>query len=598
MKNLTSDSLRQTFLEFFKEKGHAVIPSASLIPENDPSVLFTTAGMHPLVPYLLGEKHPQGKRLTDVQKCVRTGDIDEVGDASHCTFFEMLGNWSLGDYFKKEMISWSYEFLTSEKYLGIPVEKLAVTVFEGDEDAEKDVESATLWEQAGIPKDRIFYLPKKNNWWIAGTVGPCGPDTEMFIDRGTPKCSPTCSPACDCGKYLEIWNDVFMQFEKKPDGTYQKLSQRNVDTGMGLERTLSILSGAKTVYDTDVFEGARACIESLTGKKYGENEEETRAFRIILDHTRTATFMIGDTKGITPSNVDQGYVLRRLIRRAVRFGKMLNLGQGDLSKIAKCYVEKYKDVYPELLENQEKIITELNKEEEKFSKALVDGLKEFNKIIGYIQGNVFPGKTAFRLFDTFGFPIEMTTELALEKGFTVDMAGYEEASRKHREASQKGAEQKFKGGLAEQNDTTARLHTATHLLNAALKVVFNDDNINQKGSNITVERLRFDFNFPRKLTSEELKAVEDKVNEAIEKDIEVVMQEMSVEEAKKQGAVGVFSDKYGDIVKVYTIEGYSKEICGGPHAKRTGELGKFIIKKEEASSSGVRRIKAIITENK
>ncbi len=598
MKNLTSDSLRQTFLEFFKEKGHAVIPSASLIPENDPSVLFTTAGMHPLVPYLLGEKHPQGKRLTDVQKCVRTGDIDEVGDASHCTFFEMLGNWSLGDYFKKEMISWSYEFLTSEKYLGIPVEKLAVTVFEGDEDAEKDVESATLWEQAGIPKDRIFYLPKKNNWWIAGTVGPCGPDTEMFIDRGTPKCSPTCSPACDCGKYLEIWNDVFMQFEKKPDGTYQKLTQRNVDTGMGLERTLSILSGAKTVYDTDVFEGARACIESLTGKKYGENEEETRAFRIVLDHTRTATFMIGDTKGIIPSNVDQGYVLRRLIRRAVRFGKMLNLGQGDLSKIAKCYVEKYKDVYPELLENQEKIITELNKEEEKFSKALVDGLKEFNKIIGYIQGNVFPGKTAFRLFDTFGFPIEMTTELALEKGFTVDMAGYEEASRKHREASQKGAEQKFKGGLAEQNDTTARLHTATHLLNAALKVVFNDDNINQKGSNITVERLRFDFNFPRKLTSEELKAVEDKVNEAIEKDIEVVMQEMSVEEAKKQGAVGVFSDKYGDIVKVYTIEGYSKEICGGPHAKRTGELGKFIIKKEEASSSGVRRIKAIITENK
>ena len=598
MKNLTSDSLRKLFLEFFKEKGHAVIPSASLIPENDPSVLFTTAGMHPLVPYLLGEKHPQGKRLTDVQKCVRTGDIDEVGDASHCTFFEMLGNWSLGDYFKEDMIAWSYEFLTSEKYLGIPVEKLAVTVFEGDEDAERDTESATLWEKAGIPKDRIFYLPKKNNWWIAGTVGPCGPDTEMFIDRGTPKCSPNCSPACDCGKYLEIWNDVFMQFEKKADGTYQKLSQRNVDTGMGLERTLSILSGAKTVYDTDVFAGARACIESLTGKKYGENEEETRAFRIVLDHTRTATFMIGDTKGITPSNVDQGYVLRRLIRRAVRFGKMLGLGQGDLSQIAKCYIEKYKEVYPELLQNQDKIITELNKEEEKFSKALVDGLKEFNKIINYIQGSVFPGKTAFRLFDTFGFPIEMTTELALEKGFTVDMAGYEEANRKHKEASQKGAEQKFKGGLAEQNETTARLHTATHLLNSALKVVLNDNGINQRGSNITVERLRFDFNFPRKLTPEELKAIEDKVNEAIEKDIEVVMEEMSVEKAKEQGAVGVFSDKYGDIVKVYTIEGYSKEICGGPHAKRTGELGKFIIKKEEASSSGVRRIKAIITENK
>ena len=594
MKKLTSESLRQLYLNFFKEKGHKIIPSASLIPENDPSVLFTTAGMHPLVPYLLGEKHPEGTRLTDVQKCVRTGDIEDVGDPSHCTFFEMLGNWSLGDYFKKEMISWSFEFLTSEKYLGIPIEKLAVTVFEGDEDAERDTESASYWEEAGIPKDRIFYLPKKHNWWIAGNVGPCGPDTEMFIDRGTPKCSENCSPACSCGKYLEIWNDVFMQFEKKADGTYEKLKQKNVDTGMGLERTLSILNGVPTVYDTDVFDGAKAQIEELSGKKYGESEEVTKAFRIILDHVRTATFMLGDVKGISPSNVDQGYVLRRVIRRAVRYGRQLGIEQGKLSTIAVKYVEKYKDVYPELNDNKNRIIDELNKEEDKFSKTLTEGLKEFNKVITYIKGDVFPGKTAFRLFDTFGFPIEITTELASEKGFTVDVKGYEEAYKAHQEKSHAGSEQKFKGGLAEQNEVTARLHTATHLLNAALKVVLNDENINQRGSNITVERLRFDFSFDRKLTPEELKAVEDKVNEAIKANVPVVMEEMSLEDAKNSGAVGVFTQKYGDRVKVYTMGSYSKEICGGPHAKTTGELGTFKIKKEEASSAGVRRIKAVL----
>lgn len=594
MKHLTSESLRELYLNFFKEKGHAVIPSASLIPENDPSVLFTTAGMHPLVPYLLGEKHPAGTRLTDVQKCVRTGDIEDVGDPSHCTFFEMLGNWSLGDYFKKEMISWSYEFLTSEKYLGIPVEKLAVTVFEGDEDAPRDEESAAYWEKAGIPKDRIFYLPKKNNWWIAGTTGPCGPDTEMFIDRGTPKCSPECSPACDCGKYLEIWNDVFMQFEKHADGTYTKLKQKNVDTGMGLERTLSILNGVPTVYDTDVFDGAKAEIEAMTGKKYGESEEVTRAFRIILDHVRTATFMLGDQKGVTPSNVDQGYVLRRVIRRAVRFGRQLGLQHGKLSAIAEKFVEKYKNVYPELKQNEQRIITELNKEEDKFSKALEDGLKEFNKVVSHIDGSVFPGKTAFRLFDTFGFPIEMTEELAKERGFILDKEGYEEAYKKHQSESHAGSEQKFKGGLAEQNETTARLHTATHLLNAALKSVLHDDGINQRGSNITVERLRFDFNFPRKLTADELKAVETWVNDAIKANVPVTMEETTVEEAKKAGAVGIFNDKYGEKVKVYTIGKYSKEICGGPHAKTTGELKSFKIIKEEASSSGVRRIKAVI----
>ncbi len=594
MKKLTSDSLRQLFLSFFEEKGHKIIPSASLIPENDPSVLFTTAGMHPLVPYLLGEKHPEGTRLTDVQKCVRTGDIEDVGDSSHCTFFEMLGNWSLGDYFKREMIPWSFEFLTSEKYLGIPVEKLAVTVFEGDEDAERDEESANYWQEAGIPKDRIFYLPKKHNWWIAGNVGPCGPDTEMFIDRGTPKCSPECSPACSCGKYLEIWNDVFMSFEKKQDGSYVKLKQQNVDTGMGLERTLSILNGVPTVYDTDVFDGAKAQIELLSNKKYNESEEVTKAFRIILDHVRTATFMLGDYKGVVPSNVDQGYVLRRLIRRAVRYGMQLGIEKGNLSTIAEKYIEKYSHVYPELKENREKIITELNKEEEKFSKTLVDGLKEFNKVITYIKGDVFPGKTAFRLFDTFGFPIEITTELAEEKGFKVDRAGYEEAFKAHQLKSQAGSEQKFKGGLAEQNEVTARLHTATHLLNSALKVVLNDNNINQRGSNITVERLRFDFSFDRKLTAEEVKAVEDKVNEAIKANVPVIMEEMTLEEAKASGAVGVFTQKYGDRVKVYTMGEYSKEICGGPHAKTTGELGVFKIKKEEASSAGVRRIKAVL----
>ena len=593
MKQLTSQSLREMYLNFFKDKGHAVISSASLIPENDPSVLFTTAGMHPLVPYLLGEKHPEGTRLTDVQKCVRTGDIDDVGDPSHCTFFEMLGNWSLGDYFKEEMIAWSYEFLTSEKYLGIPVEKLAVTVFEGDEDAPRDEESAGYWQKAGIPKNRIFYLPKKHNWWIAGTTGPCGPDTEMFIDRGHP-CGPDCSPACSCGNFLEIWNDVFMQFERHADGTYTKLKQKNVDTGMGLERTLSILNGVKTVYDTDVFDGAKLEIENLTGKKYDESEEVTKAFRIILDHVRTATFMLGDTKGVTPSNVDQGYVLRRVIRRAVRYGRQIGLEQGSLSKIAVKYVEKYQDVYPELKTNENKIILELNKEEEKFSKALEDGLKEFNKVVKFVQGDLFPGKTAFRLFETYGFPIEITEELAKEKGFTLDKTGYDEAYKKHQEKSQVGAEQKFKGGLAEQNEVTARLHTATHLLNAALKSVLKDDNINQRGSNITVERLRFDFNFDRKVTPEELKAIEDWVNDAIKANVPVVMEEMTVEEAKASGAVGVFTNKYGDRVKVYTMGSYSKEICGGPHAKTTGELNCFKIKKEEASSAGVRRIKAVL----
>jgi len=596
MKKITSEVLREKYLKFFESKGHAIIDSASLIPENDPSVLFTTAGMHPLVPYLLGEKHPAGKRLTDCQKCVRTGDIEEVGDASHCTFFEMLGNWSLGDYFKEEAISWSYEFLTSEEYLGIPKDKLAVTVFAGDEDADRDNVSAKIWEQCGIPKDRIYYLPKKNNWWIAGKTGPCGPDTEMFIDRGFAPCSPTCSPACDCGKYLEIWNDVFMEFYRDEDGKYSKLAQRNVDTGMGLDRTVCILNDKASVYETDLFDMAREKLVELTGKEYGVDEETTRAFRIILDHTRTAVFMIGDKKGIVPSNVDQGYVLRRLIRRAVRFGRKIDLPSMSLSQVAECFINKYKAIYPELEQNAEKIKAELNKEEEKFSKTLVDGLKEFNKVVTHIQGNIFPGKTAFRLYDTYGFPLEITMELASEQGFTVDEEGYKKAFSDHQAKSQMASEQKFKGGLAESNEETARLHTATHLLQAGLRKVLNPS-VSQKGSNITVERLRFDFNFERPMTKEEIAEVEKFVNEAIKASVDVTMQEMTLEEAKNCGATGLFESKYSEVVKVYTIGEYSKEICGGPHAKNTAELGEFKIVKEQSSSAGIRRIKAILNHN-
>lgn len=593
MKKLTSEQLRSTYLKFFENNGHAVIPSASLIPENDPSVLFTTAGMHPLVPYLLGEKHPAGKRLTDVQKCVRTGDIEEVGDLSHLTFFEMLGNWSLGDYFNEQAIKWSYEFLTGEDYLAIPVEKLAVTVFAGDEDAPRDEASAKVWKDCGIPEDRIYYLPKKNNWWIAGKTGPCGPDTEMFIVRDVAPCGENCDPSCDCGRFLEIWNNVFMQFYRNEDGTYSKLSQKNVDTGMGLERTLCTINGAESVYDTDLFAAARAKIEALIGKKYGENPEDTRAFRIVLDHIRTATFMLGDYRGIVPSNVDQGYILRRLIRRAVRFGKMLGLEHGKLSEIACCYVEKYKDVYPELKQNEAKIVDELNKEENKFGKALEEGLKEFNKVVTHIPGNVFPGKTAFRLYETYGFPLEMTEELAKERGFTLDKAGYDTALSEHQKKSAVGAEQKFKGGLADTGEATARLHTATHLMQAALRKVL-DPSVSQRGSNITTERLRFDFNFSRPMTQEEIAEVEKLVNEAIKADVPVTMEEMTVEQAKAQGAIGLFESKYGDKVKVYTMGSYSKEICGGPHAKHTGELGEFKIVKEQSSSSGVRRIKAVL----
>lgn len=591
MKEIKSAQLKEMYLKFFESKGHAVIASASLIPENDSSVLFTPAGMHPLIPYLLGEKHPAGTRLTDVQKCVRTGDIEDVGDDTHCTFFEMLGNWSLGDYFKKEAITWSYEFLTSPEYLDIPKEKLAVTVFAGDEDCPRDTESAEIWKECGIPEDRIFYLPKKDNWWIAGNVGPCGPDTEIFIDTGKPACSPDCNPSCHCGKYIEIWNNVFMSYYKGADGKYTQLEQKNVDTGMGVERTVATLNGRNTVYETDLFEEGKKILEEKTGKTYEENK---KAFRIILDHIRTATFLLGDRKGIVPSNVDQGYILRRLLRRAIRFGMSLELKEGGLSALAASYIEMYKDFYPELTENKGKILEEIDKEEEKFAKTLQQGLKEFEKVAVHIQGTVIPGKTAFRLYDTYGFPVEMTIELATERGMTVDLDGYKTAQEEHQKKSQAGSEQRFKGGLIDASETVAQLHTATHLMHAALKKVLGRNDVNQRGSNITAERLRFDFSFDRPMTKEEIADVEKLVNEAIAANVPVVCEEMTVKEAKEKGAVGLFESKYGDIVKVYTMGTYSCEICGGPHAKNTGDLGHFKIMKEQSSSAGVRRIKAVL----
>ena len=595
MKNVNAKQLRQMWFDFFRKHGHAIIGSASLIPENDPTVLFTTAGMHPLVPYLLGEKHPAGVRLADVQKCVRTGDIDEVGDASHCTFFEMLGNWSLGDYFKDEMIPWSYEFLTSPEYLGIDPKRLAVSVFAGDADCPRDERSAELWEKAGIARDRIFFLPKENNWWgPAGITGPCGPDSEMFIDNGQPKCCDECSPACDCGKYLEIWNDVFMQFNKTVDGKYEPLKQKNVDTGMGLERTLCILQGKKSVYETDLFAPIIAAIESIGSGKYGSDEETTKAIRIVADHIRTSVFMIGDEKGVACSNVDQGYILRRLLRRAVRFAKKLDIEIGKLTVVAEAVIEEYKDVYPELEINRDRIVNEITAEEERFERTLQGGSKEFEKLCHYLVGDTISGKASFKLYDTYGFPIEMTVELAKEKGLKVNIDDFNKAFAEHQQKSHAGAEQKFKGGLADHSEATARLHTATHLMHRALKEVLHDDNANQKGSNITEERLRFDFTFPRALTPEEIREVEDKVNEAIKADVPVVCEEMTVEEAKEQGAVGLFTAKYGEKVKVYTMGKYSKEICGGPHASHTGELGHFRIVKEQSSSAGVRRIKAVL----
>jgi len=588
---MTANELRTMYVNFFKERGHKEIASASLLPENDPTVLFTTAGMHPLVPYLLGEKHPSGNRLTDVQKCVRTEEIDEVGDDTHCTFFEMLGNWSLGNYFKQESISMSFEFLT--KFLNIPIERLAVTVFEGDELVPADVEAEEIWKSFGLTGEQIFRYGREDNWWgPAGQTGPCGPDTEIFYDMGKPKCGPKCGPSCHCGKYVEIWNNVFMQFNKEADGSFTELKQKNVDTGMGLERVLTIFNGKTNVYDTELFIPVMQKLESILereGKELSEREK-----RIICEHIRTVTFILGDPMQISPSNTEQGYILRRLIRRIIRLFKKVDINTNYLCELSEVIIEQYKTTYPELGENREFILEQLQKEYTLFLKTLDDGLKKANKYLVNIENTgVLSGELAFKLYDTYGFPIEFTSELALERGFRVDIDGFHKRFKEHQDKSRQGAAGKFAGGLADNNEQTARLHTATHLLNGALRTVLGDE-VSQRGSNITSERLRFDFSFGRKVTKEELEQVEAIVNEAIRQNIDVILEEMTPEKAYEEGAIGVFSGKYGEIVKVYTIHGYSKEICGGPHAKNTGELVSFKILKEEASSAGVRRIKAVI----
>jgi len=615
---ITSKQLREKYLEFFKSKGHTIIPSASVIPENDPTVLFTTAGMHPLVPYLLGQKHPAGTRLTNVQKCIRTQDIDEVGDNRHDTFFEMMGNWSLGEYFKKEAIEWSWEFLTNpETGLGLDPRKLAVTVFVGDNDAPRDEESAGIWKSLGMPEDRIAYLPKKDNWWgPAGTTGPCGPDTEMFFWRGESELPPPGSnPGTDEDNWLEIWNDVFMEYEKTKEGKFVPLQQKNVDTGMGLERTLVTLNGFTDVFQIDTFWPLIQKIQDISGREYIENIEVTKSMRIVADHIRTATMIMGDDHGIAPSNVDQGYIVRRLIRRAVRHGRLLGITENFCSQIATEVIKIFADVYPEVERNRDFVLTEIAKEESKFRNTIEQGLKEFEKLVDGFRIafektgrriEEISGKQSFKLYDTYGFPLEMTVELALENGLRVNAEEFNTAFKAHQDLSRAGAEQKFKGGLADNSEISTKYHTTTHLLQAALRAVLGE-HVAQKGSNITTERLRFDFSHPEKMTDEQKKQVEDLINYAIKHNYEVTFEEMTLEDAQKRGAVGLFADRYGAKVKVYSVGDpltppaahensltFSKEVCGGPHVEHTGDLGVFKIMKEEAVSSGVRRIKAVL----
>ena len=578
--------IRNKYLEFFKKHGHTVIPSAPLIPENDPSVLFTTAGMQPLVPYLLGEPHPAGTRLTDYQKCVRTNDIDEVGDNRHLTYFEMLGNWSLGDYFKEESIQMSYDFLTQE--LHIPVEKLSVTCFAGDEDCARDEVTAKCWKKAGIPEERIYYFGKDDNWWIAGEEGPCGPDTEMFYDTGKPKCSEECNPSCGCGKYVEIWNNVFMEFYKGHDGKYSKLKQHNVDTGLGLERMTMLLERKETPFETELFAPIMDKLVEL------QKVDNIASRRIVAEHLRSSMMITCD--GGRPSNVDRGYILRRLIRRMVRHMNKLQISLDELSTLIDINVENLKELYPALEENKDTIKSIILEEKDKFVKTLAKGEKEFAKEIETIkqQGkDTVPGKMVFRLYDTYGFPPEETEELAQENGMKIDKEEFEKLFKEHQEKSRAGAEQKFKGGLASTGEMETKYHTATHLLNAALKQVLGS-HVHQRGSNITAERMRFDFSHPAKMTAEEKQATEDLVNEWIKEAIPVEHLEMKKDEAIRLGAEAMFIEKYGDIVSVYKIGDKSIELCGGPHVKNTSELGHFKIKKEESSSSGVRRIKAIL----
>ncbi|MFA5886447.1 MAG: alanine--tRNA ligase [Patescibacteria group bacterium] len=623
---ITSFELRQKYLDFFKTKKHLVISSASLIPENDPTVLFTTAGMHPLVPYLLGERHPAGERLVNAQKCIRTGDIEEVGDTTHHTFFEMMGNWSLGDYFKNEAIAYSWEFLTSAQWLGLDKNRLAVSVFAGDEDAPFDVEAYNIWAKIfsdnNLPLERIAKLPKKNNWWgPAGLTGPCGPDTEIFYWAGPPSEVPA-SFNDDNNYWVEIWNNVFMQYNKNAAGKFEPLAQKNVDTGLGLERVLAVINGLADNYQTDLFINLLRKLEELSGHEYNQNPEITRMMRIIADHIKAATFIIGDIRGVTPSNTDQGYVVRRLIRRAVRYGRQLGITQESwTASLAAAVIRDYQDVYSDLLSRQALILNEFNKEEDKFSRTLEKGMERIERLFksysDILKEFQLDAKTLFDLYQTYGFPIELSfeeinklrvksggllvpkdVELMFSTGFAAEL-------KKHQDLSRTASAGRFKGGLTDAGVETTKLHTAAHLLLAALRQVLGDYVV-QKGSNITPERLRLDFSHSEKMTPEEIKQVEDLVNDAIKQDYPVICEELSLAQAKSRGAMGVFDSKYGERVKVYTIahsqelntpdlkKAFSQEICGGPHVERTGILGHFKIQKEEASSAGVRRIKAIL----
>ena len=594
---ISSDKLKRLFLKFFQKKRHKVIANAPLIPENDPTALFTSAGMHPLVPYLLGQPHPSGKKLVNVQKCLRTSDIDEVGDSFHLSFFEMLGNWSLGDYFKEKSIPWSYEFLTSKEWLNIDKDRLSITVFAGDDKIPRDTESARIWEGLGVPKDRIFYLPREDNWWgPIGSTGPCGPDTEIFYDTGKEPCGSECKPGCSCGKFNEIWNNVFMEYNKTPDGDYDLLEQKNVDTGMGVERTVAVLQGKDNVYETEIFAPLIEKIKELAGIEVvseiiSENKtiNQIKSVRVICDHSRAATFLLAE--GIVPLNVEQGYVLRRLIRGAIRHGKLLGIEEEFLGELSRIVIETYSRDYSHLKPSEDFIVAELRKEYRKFDNTLARGLNRFNRIAS--ENKKIDGKDAFLLYQSFGFPIEITRELGRENGIFVDVDGFHEEFEKHQHVSRASADKRFGSGLADTAEETVKLHTATHLLNEALRRVLGKE-IAQKGSNITQERLRFDFNFDRKLSDEEIKAVEEMVNRQIKKALPVKRVETTLDEAIKMGSQAVFEQKYGEEVSVYSIGDFSTELCSGPHVKNTHELGRFRIVKEEGISAGVRRIRAVL----
>ncbi|MDD5342424.1 MAG: alanine--tRNA ligase [Patescibacteria group bacterium] len=586
---MTAEELRQKYIEFFRGREHAFIPSASLVPENDPTVLFTTAGMHPLVPFLMGEDHPAGTRLVDYQRCLRTSDIDLVGDDHHLTFFEMLGNWSLGDYFKTEAIEWSWEFLTDKKWLGLDPERMSVSVFGGDEDAARDEESAGIWESVGVPKERIYFYGKKDNWWgPAGQTGPCGPDTEMFYDTGK-GCSlgrgDECEPNCGCGRFVEIWNDVFMEYNKTAEGKFLPLDQRNVDTGMGIERTLQVINGLDSVYQTELFEPLITIINNLSQIK------DTMAERVVADHVKAAVFIIAD--GIQPSNVERGYIVRRLIRRAYRYSLQLGITDDIFAPLAEKVIQIYGQTYPHLVEKRDFIFENLKNEKEKFAQTLNQGLRIMQKELSLKERGAFPGKVAFDLYQTYGFPKELIEEELQRHSVTLNDEEWREAEIAHRELSRQGAEKKFAGGLADHSERVIKMHTATHLLHQALREVLGDG-VGQKGSNITDERLRFDFTYPKKVMSDELRRIEEIVNEKIAAGIPVEKRILPIEEARKIGAIGLFGEKYGDKVSIYLIGDFSKEICGGPHVSNTKLVGKFKILKEEASSAGVRRIKAVV----